>query len=184
MPIALVVYAPDVLQCVLSQPEKPMRKEIILAIIVGVIVGLAITFGIYTVRQQVFRNQTPTTIEESRTSTNTTPTPSPNSTLSLQQPEQDLLTDESSVQVVGRALPNSYIVILAETDEYITTADQDGDFSQEVALEFGGNKLTIEAITSTGEKETVIRNVVYSTVDLTAQDSSPSAEEASETPEE
>ncbi|MCD8485072.1 hypothetical protein LRY65_02065 [Candidatus Woesebacteria bacterium] len=159
-----------------QSPLKAMRKEIILAIIVGVIVGLAITFGIYTVRQQIFRNQTPETIQESRLNEdNVAPTPTPTTTLSIQQPEQDFLTSEDTVQVVGRALPNSYIVILASDEEYITTADQDGDFSQEVSLALGGNKLTIHAITSSGEKEIIVRNVVYSTVDLDNQNASPSA---------
>lgn len=156
-----------------------MRKEILLAIVVGVIVGLAITFGIYTVRQQFFQNQTPSAIEESRLGGTGIPTPTPTSTLNIQQPKQDLLTAQDTVQVVGRALPNSYIVILAVDEEYITTADQDGDFSQEVALEAGGNKLTIIATTSNGEQETVIRNVVYSTIDLENQSSTESSETSS-----
>lgn len=158
-----------------------MRKEILLAIVVGIIVGLAITFGIYTVRQQIFRNQTPEAIEESRQGNSGIPTPTPTSTLNIQQPEQDLLTGQDTVQVVGRALPDSYVVILAVDEEYITTADQDGDFSQEVALTAGGNKITIIAITPNGEQETAIRNVVYSTVNLNNPTSSESAETEDET---
>lgn len=152
-----------------------MRKEILLAIIVGVIVGLAITFGIYQLRQTLFQNRTVEEIETSRQQ-DARPTPTPMSSVSLQQPEQDLLTDENTVQIVGRALPDSYIVILANETEYITTADQDGDFAQQVDLEAGGNKLTIVAVTPDGEQETVIRNVVYSTVDLSINRATDSAD--------
>jgi len=158
-----------------------MRKEILLAIVVGILVGLAITFGIYTIRQQLFRNQTPATIEESRSAGVATPTPTASSTLTLQKPEQDFLTAEDSVQIVGRALPESYIVILANETEYITSADQDGDFSQEVALEAGGNKLTVVSIASTGEQETITRNVVFSTIDLDAPATTSAVPSESET---
>lgn len=158
-----------------------MRKEILLAIVVGILVGLAITFGIYTVRQQLFRNQTPAAIEESRSAGVATPMPATTSILTLQKPEQDFLTAENSVQVVGRALPESYIVILTNETEYITSADKDGDFSQEVELEAGGNKITIVSIASTGEQEAISRNVVYSTVDLDAPATTSAVPSESET---
>lgn len=160
---------------------KIMRKEILLAIIIGIIVGLGITFGVYTLRQKLFQNDTASMIEESRQGS-TSPSPTPLTNLLIQQPEQDLLTREDSVQVVGRALPNSYIVILSNDTEYITTADKDGDFAQDVALVAGGNLLTIVATTPEGDQEQTVRNVIYSTIDLNAPTASGSAQ--IETPDE
>lgn len=157
-----------------------MRKEILLAIIVGIAAGLGITYGLYTVRERLDSSETAETIEESRLVV-ASPTPSPLSSLTLQQPEQDLLTNEETVQVIGRTIPNSHVIILAQEAELITTADQDGDFAQTVPLEPGGNRLTITTITPDGAQESTVRNVVYSTVDLTQETTSPSATDEAET---
>lgn len=144
-----------------------MRKEIFIAIIVGIIVGLGITFGLYTVRQKLFSNRTAQEIESSRQQdAQNGDTSNSNLNLIVQQPEQDLFTQDESVQIVGKALPESYIVILVGPREYITTADIDGDFAQTIEVDAGGNRVTIVATTQDGAQESVIRNIVYSTVDL------------------
>ena len=159
-----------------------MRKEILIAIIVGVIVGLGITFGLFTVRQRIFPN---TTAREINSSREQNPTPTPTATqrnLVIQQPENNLLTDQSSVKVVGRALPNSYITILTPDNEALTVADQDGDFAQDVELDLGGNRVTVVAIAPDGQQEEVVLSVVYSTVDLNADTASAEASVEGETP--
>lgn len=164
---------PYMLQCASIQI---MRKEIFIAIIVGVIVGLGITFGLYTVRQQLFNNRTAQEIENSRQQgAQSDDQPNSNMNLLIQQPDQDLFTQEKDVQVVGKALPESYIVILVGTREYITTADVDGDFAQTIEVDAGGNRVTIVATTQDGAQESVIRNIVYSTVDLNNNSATESA---------
>lgn len=145
-----------------------MRKEILLAIIVGVIFGLGATFGIYSLRQTLFRNTTPDAISASKLGVESSPTPTPNSRLSITNPTQDLFTEEKTVQVVGRALPESLVTILASANEFIATADKDGDFSIEVALTEGGNKLTVVATAPDGSQDTSVLNVVYSALTPTA----------------
>lgn len=137
-----------------------MRKEILLAIVVGILAGLGVTYIIYTVRQAMLRNTTPSEIEQRRQES--APTPSPTtSSLTIKHPTPDFLTSEASVQVVGKALPESYIVVLAPKGEYITTADKDGDFAITVDLQEGGNKLTIVATTPEGQQETAVATAVY-----------------------
>lgn len=145
-----------------------MRKEILLAIIVGVVFGLAATFGIYSLRQTLFRNTTPQAIEQSKLGVEATPSPTSNSRLVITNPTQDLFTEEKTVQVVGRALPESLVTILASNNEFIATADKDGDFSIEVTLTEGGNKLTVVATAPDGSQDTTVLNVVYTTLSPTA----------------
>lgn len=141
---------------------RHMRKEILLAIVVGVVFGLGVTFAVYTLRQKLFRNTTPDTIEQSKQQTaGTGATPTPQTSLVIKKPVQDLATDQETQQIVGRAQPNSIVVALAADDEFITTADQDGDFALEVALVLGGNKITVVATTPEGSQESTILNVVY-----------------------
>ncbi len=152
-----------------------MRKEILLAIIVGVVFGLGVTFAVYTLRQRLFRNTTPDAIEQSRNQgASNNPSPSPNSTLTIQRPLQDIATDQNSLQIVGRAQPSSLVVVLAGTGEFITNADQDGDFALTVTLVQGGNKLSVVATTPEGSQESTILNVVY-VPDLTALEASMEA---------
>ena len=153
-----------------------MRKEILLAIIVGILVGLGITFGLYLLRQQFGDTSTVDTIEQSRLSeTLPNETEEIQGSLTIQQPTPDTYTLESSIRVVGRSLPQSYIVVFVGTNEFITTADSDGDFSLTVTLAPGGNRVTIVATTPDGTQETVVRSVVYSEIDLNAPVATESA---------
>lgn len=146
--------------------EPNMRKEILLAIIVGILAGLGVTFGIYTLRQTLLRGSTPDKIEESRQKDQfATPAPS-SSSLTIKSPTPDFLTNQKELQIVGKALPESYIVILAPTGEYITTADQDGDFATTIPLALGGNKITVTATTPEGQQESLVITAAYSTIDF------------------
>jgi hypothetical protein len=143
-----------------------MRKEILLAIFVGLLVGLAITFGVYTVRQHMLRSKTVSEIEASRQLT-ATATPQPQLTLALNEPSENLITDKTAVPVAGRAIPMSYVVIMVGTQEFITTADKDGDFAQTVNLQPDGNLITVTATTPEGKQETIARTVIYNPIPLT-----------------
>lgn len=144
-----------------------MRKEILLAIIVGIAAGLGITYAMYSLRLRLASNTTADTILESRLMA-ATPTPGPMTMLTIQQPEQDTLSTQATIQIIGRSIPNANIVVLAQETEVITTADQDGDFALTVPLIAGGNRLTILSISPDGQEESEVRNVVYSTADLNA----------------
>ncbi len=157
-----------------------MRKEIFLAIIVGIIVGLGITFGIYTLRQRFLPNKTVQEIANSR-GQNPTPTPGvEQKNLTVSQPENNFLTDQPEVKIVGRTLPNSYITVFTTEDEFITNADQDGDFAQDITLGLGGNRVTIVSVLPDGQQEEIVLSLVYSTADLSL---SPTATAEAETEE-
>lgn len=147
-----------------------MRKEILFAIFLGLLMGLAITFGVYTVRQHMLRSQTVSEIESSRQAP-ATASPTPLLTLMLNEPAANVITNQESISVSGRALPLSYIAILVGNKEYLTTADQDGDFAQTIKLQAEGNLLTVVATTPDGKQESLARSVIYnptSLEDLTA----------------
>ncbi len=155
-----------------------MRKEILLAIIIGILVGLGVTFGLYLIRQRLGDTSTINTIEQSRQGENTTGNNNNEAlsgTLTVQQPTADTYTTQSEIRVVGRAIPNSYIVVLSGENEFVTTADTDGDFSLIIQLVAGGNRVSIIATSPDGDQETLVRSIVYSTVDLNNPTASESA---------
>jgi hypothetical protein len=139
-----------------------MKKEVVIAVVLGVVVGLIITFGIYTANAALQRRARQLTATPS-------PTPLTNeqkSSIILFSPEDNTLTDKDALSVSGTTTANSLVVIFVNEQEHVTTADEKGNFSEEVELVGGSNILTIVATDPNGKQEQVQRTVVYSTANL------------------
>jgi hypothetical protein len=86
-------------------------------------------------------------------------------TLNISAPTNNLLTNQSSVTVIGttnddNSTPVSISIVCGGTT-YAPTVGQDGSFSQAVALAEGTNTITITATDTSGLVSTVTRTVVY-----------------------
>lgn len=154
-----------------------MKKEAIFAILIGIIVGLGITFGIYTIR----KNKT-SQIDQQMQSLETEATPTPeapvNDKLLITSPKDESILADTSLRISGNAEPNEMIVVVVNDKEYITQADSIGAFAQDVELEVGGNVIDVTSIAADGKQTTVTLNVAVSTASLDEKIEAP-AEEAS-----
>lgn len=133
-----------------------MRKEVLIAIVIGATLGLAVAFGIW----QANRSLGP--------KPQTTPSPTPQvieekSELIVTSPEDGAVVSEDKVLVRGAASPNATIVILYNQGEIIAQAQADGSFEQELELSGGANELRVVAYDAEGNKEEKTIAVVYST---------------------
>lgn len=150
-----------------------MTKEMILAIVIGLTVGLLLTYGFYRARVMVSGPMnTPTT-----QSTNT-PLPSPTAvgTLVLISPEDELVLTERNLTIAGTTIANSQVVIFVNNEESLTTADSSGNFSTERQLVFGSNVITVYSVDENGNSTTLERTVIVANPDvLTSQEASASA---------
>jgi hypothetical protein len=125
-----------------------MKKEILLAVLIGLVFGLIITYGIYRA-----------TISLSAPPKSTTPsaTPSPmaetlsNPNLTIISPEDESVVSDRTMTVAGHTLPNSYVVIFINDQEHITTPDSEGNFSIQAELESGSNIITVHAVDEDGK---------------------------------
>jgi len=136
-----------------------MRKELLLAVLVGIGFGLLITFGVYQSRQnlsEVKDQQSQELVRSQLSSSNH----QVQSQLAISSPEDELLTDKSTLLVSGSTGANNFIVIFVNNEETITSADESGNFSIEVDLEAGGNFLVIESIDEDGQSCQVERSVI------------------------
>ncbi|MEO8581828.1 MAG: hypothetical protein ABI425_04635 [Patescibacteria group bacterium] len=142
-----------------------MKKEAIFAIIMGVIVGLGITFGIYKLKKS---SATSTEDQLKKIDQQATPTPSAdaNQKLLITSPKDESILTSTTLRVSGSAEPNEMIVVFINDKEYITQADSIGAFAQDVELDAGGNILQFTAIASDGKQTSVTQNVVVSSVSL------------------
>ena len=142
-----------------------MKKEIIIAIVIGFALGLLITFGIWTANKAIKNKPTPTEETELFTPIEPTPTAAEFS-LTIISPEDDSLINTSKVELKGSTVANAVIVIAEENGEKIIEADEEGSFATELALIAGTNEIKITAFNSEGDEVSQTLSLVYSTKEI------------------
>ncbi len=137
-----------------------MKKEMLIAIVIGFLLGLIITFGVYRLR-----------VAKSRKSA--TPVASPtasvapavsDSQITIHSPEEGAIQEDKSTTVTGSTLPDSYVVLFVNNTEYIRQSDSSGNFSFDVELTEGSNLLTVNVLTDDGTVLSKERTVIVTTV--------------------
>jgi len=153
-----------------------MRKEALIAILIGSIFGLAVTFGIrgsdrLLKDSQLLKNafRSDSKKEES------VPTPTPIidsptekiSALILNSPHNNDIIEQDKVIIQGTTSPDALVTFLYEEgEEIIITSDADGNFSQEIKLIGGANEIKIASFDTEGKETNKTINLVYSTAEI------------------
>lgn len=142
-----------------------MKKEVFLAILVGFVIGLIITFGVWQANKAIKSSSTlPKTSEIDQS---LSPTPEANkSSLTILAPADELLSKLPTVTVKGIYLPGAQIVIIYEKGEKLLKADNNGNFEIEIGLVTGENQIEINGFTKEGDEAKQTITVVYTTVDI------------------
>ncbi len=121
-----------------------MRKEVILAVIIGVLLGGVILYGINIANNSVKEN---TAEETENSNTKATPTPSKtNNQISIAIPLDNSVVTESAISLKGTTKANSNIAIISESDDILTTSDESGSFEATINLINGENLITITVV--------------------------------------
>lgn len=143
---------------------KP-RKEITLAVIIGLILALIIAGGVYRARSAI-RNITPSKIVNNFTNN---PQNSDKKEaalfLDIETPDNSVV-NESKIQLVGKTLPGTFIAITSDKNDYLIVPNELGSFSQEITLIKGANTVTTTVYTKSGEKIEKKLSIVYTTQQL------------------
>lgn len=143
-----------------------MKKEVLIAIVIGFALGLLITFGIWTANKAIMtKSEAPPEEKEVEETVKPTPTPAGFS-LNILSPDDEALIDTSKTELKGSSVAKAIIVIVSEKEEKIIEADENGSFATEVSLVRGINEITITAFNQEGEKTSKTLNVVYSTAEI------------------
>ncbi len=151
-----------------------MKKEVLLAVLIGLVSGLIITYGVYRAQ---------TSLSQPRNSVDTTAQPtadpqsSDNPNLSIVSPEDETVQSEESVTVAGATLPGSYVVIFINDVQSITTADSSGNFSIQTKLEAGSNIIRVHSLDENGVETVQERTVIL----VSSSDSSAEATSSAKT---
>jgi hypothetical protein len=156
-----------------------MKKEVIIAIVLGLAVGLIVTYGMYRIRVALTRPDAQTTIEKLAASPSTQQEKTP-TTITILHPEDGVILTETSLQVTGSSTPDSHVALFVNNTDYLSTTDSTGAFSFEVTLDQGVNILTVHVITAEGMVTTTDRTVVVSSLFVDNPASTPTATPAAE----
>ncbi len=146
-----------------------MKKEILIAIVIGFVLGLVITFGIWTANKSLQQNNKTQKTEVSETQpivTETSPTEEGQIPLTISSPADNSLVDQEEIEIVGKTKAGATVVILYEEGEEVFQADEQGEFSQEITLVGGANEIKITAFDEEGNEANKILNLVYSTAEI------------------
>ncbi len=140
-----------------------MRKEVIIAILIGFGLGLVITFGIWTANRAL--QEAP-----SEETTNTTPveetTPTNAFSLIVNEPEDNSISAEEKITLSGSTRPGGVVVVLYEEGEKILEANEEGEFKTEITLVGGSNEIKVSAYDNEGNEVSQTLTVVYSTAEI------------------
>ena len=153
-----------------------MRKELLLAVLIGIGFGLLITFAVYQSRQSLSDAKDQQSQELVKSQLNGDNSEA-QSQLAISSPEDEFLTDDPTLLVSGSTGANNFVVIFVNNEETITSADKSGNFSVEVELEEGGNFLVIESIDEDGYSCQVERSVIVNGKFLNQEDVQENTEE-------
>ena len=136
-----------------------MKKEVIIAILLGLALGLIITFGIWTANQAIKEKKTRQTTQVVQT----TPSPPVKIELTINSPQNNLVVDKNKVQINGQCQPQSVLVLSSEENDVFTLSDESGFFSTSFPLVKGSNEITITSIDNLNQTQEKKLMIVYTT---------------------
>jgi len=144
-----------------------MRKEVVIAIILGFVLGLLITGGIWWTTKS-----SQSDVPDQSSDVSLTPSPSPTEFLSkeipleISEPKSDIIVETESLKLKGETLPQAVVVIIYPEGESIVEADDEGNFESTVILKGGANEIRVTVYDEKGNKREEIITLVYSTAKI------------------
>lgn len=143
-----------------------MRKEVILAIVGGVALGLLVIGGLWWTNK--------TTTEENPIVPSPTPlitqaptlTPAVLLPLEIINPENESIIGEEKITLEGKTAPGSVVVVIYPEGENIVEADEEGSFETEIVLVGGANEIKITAYDEEGNQAEKNLTLIYSTAKI------------------
>ncbi len=150
--------------------HRTMKKEVFLAIILGIVLGVGLVAAARYQHQlgqllQEARLSQPTPVPVAKKKQNVpTATPSPAGIpLTIEEPVDNAVVAKSPLLIRGHTLPGATVVIIGDEDEVILVADDKGEFSTKFNLSGGANDLEITAYDQQGKEKKILLTVTYST---------------------
>jgi len=154
--------------------QRSMKKEVFFAVLLGLTLGLIVTYGIYRASQANTQDQLDT-ITEGESEQAGQQEKIDSSSLVVDVPQDESVVNEATLTVSGTTLSNTFVIIYVGETPYITTADEAGAYSVSVELEEGSNIIGVHSLSENGQEVSTERLVTYTTQPLLPDTASESA---------
>lgn len=136
-----------------------MTKEKVILAVVAIIVGLLAASTIFYLYQGT--KSLPKELQKT-VSLKPVETSKPLVLLTLDEPNDEKISETKVVKVSGKTEPDALVTVLTSSSEDVLTPAKNGDFSTTVTLESGANLIQITAIAKNGDTNTIERTISYS----------------------
>lgn len=137
-----------------------MRKEVLIAIIAGIVFGAAVAFGIWRANiafNPNSKNSTkPSDYKKENTANN-------EFGLTIANVEENDIATQSPFELNGITQANSWIVISSEEDDSVIQSDENGEFASSFEPVGGINTVMLAAFSHTGASIYKNTTIIYST---------------------
>ncbi len=150
-----------------------MKKEVLLAILLGIVLGASlVVLARYHQQLSALFSRQVAEIKQTKQKPAVSPTPSVTVTatpaasslsLIISQPADNAIVNHSPVVIKGRTIPGATVVLIGDDDEVILVADKDGNFETKFKLTGGANDIEATAYNQNGAEKKIIFTVTYST---------------------
>lgn len=144
-----------------------MRKEVIFAILIGLILGFVILYGVQLANRSAQNAASISITPTQSVSPSTTPSVTQAiPRLTITQPTNHSVVNTATITIAGKSVPGSDIALLSEEDDTLTTADASGNFSGELKLAGGQNIIIITALSPDKTFDETTLTIIYTTANL------------------
>lgn len=144
-----------------------MRKEVSIAIIIGIILGGIILYGINLANTSTSnlkeQNQNKQQNLQPNQPNDFSAPSSPSSSLNITSHVSNQVLFEKEITLSGKANPSSNISIIWEDDEAIIKSDEKGIFDQKITLISGENNIQVDVLNQNSTLESKTLKLFYST---------------------
>lgn len=143
-----------------------VKKEVIIAIIVGFLVGSVAAFSIVHFPSWIKSGDTEVTTQL------LTPSPIPpitgiaQASLTVDEPKDETVVSSGKLTVSGKTLKGRVVVVDTDVDSTLAAVSDDGSYKADITVTEGGTPITVTSYNDKGEAETKTISVVYAKEDL------------------
>lgn len=136
--------------------KKIPTKHFLLSQILILIIGLALLAGLYYILNIQYQKSS------NPFSNGPVTTPPKTLRLTLDHPDEDNLSFQSSIIVSGQTAPLKEVLIFTDSQDLVIKSKTDGSFSTILNLDEGVNRITVAVFDVTGDSRSAERTVYYS----------------------
>ncbi len=147
-----------------------MRKEVVFAIIIGLILGVVILVG-WQLADQSAKQAASTTVQIPQGKPDLAPPETPVAqSIDVISPQNHAVVNTDSLKITGKTIPNALVAASNSGAEAIVTADKDGNFSIDLALTGGENVIKLTVLKDDLTTASTQITVIYTTAKISSSE--------------